>query len=505
MVDFSKYQAKPTAQSTGTTGGTDFSKYGVTSSSASGPAKDLSLSQSILSDIQNRGSNVVNEITNTQQNPVSSGIKATAQGFGAISDTAGNIVRAIPGGNAVLDTTQKVVSKGFNAVTNKLSDTSLLKGAAGNQVKNPDGTTSYVPNNTSKLETGLSTVTAGGDLANNILLAEGIRSGAVKTQEFTQKATPVVSDYVKNLTTQSEKSIENTVISKFEKGVKPTITSKSTPAKAQAYRDDIVQAAKTIDSNKANLSFTDDVGDTITGQNPKTLQQLTDAVEQTKKSVFARYDDLAKQAGDAGVQVKLEPIANELDTVINSKSLQITSPETIKYAQSLKDRLTSTGNLDATTAQDVIQNYNKSLEAFYRNPSYETASRAQVDAMIANNLRKSLDEGISGLTGEGYQALKNQYGSLKAIEKDVIKATLRDARKNVKSLIDFTDVFSGGQVVNGILNLNPGQIASGLAQKGISEYIKFINNPNRAIEQMFKAVEKSKSSISPKVSTPLKQ
>lgn len=67
---------------------------------------------------------------------------------------------------------------------------------------------------------------------------------------------------------------------------------------------------------------------------------------------------------------------------------------------------------------------------------------------------------------------------------------MRDAKKNVKGLIDFTDILSGGQLVSGIVSLNPALIASGVTQKAITQYIKFLNNPNRAIESMFKAVEK---------------
>jgi hypothetical protein len=442
--------------------------------------KKESLLTSIWSDIATRGANVQSEISNTNQNPLLSGIKATAQGFGAIGDTAGNIVRAVPGGSAVLDTVQKVAVKGMDRVTDKLSSTSIFTKLA----QRPEG----------KLESALQGASGLGDIANNILLAEGIRSGVKKTVDTS-------TEVAKKLTTQSEKSIENSILESYQKGVKPLINAKTTPAKARAYKKDVVTAAKTINENKANLSFADEAGDVITGQNPKSLQQLTDAVEQTKKSVFNEYDALAQKAGEAGIGVKLQPIADELDTVISSKSLGITSPETIKYAQSLKDRLMSAEKLDATTAQDVIQNYNKSLEAFYRNPSYETASRASVDALIANKMRVALDEGITGLTGTQYQKLKSTYGALKSIEKDVIKAALRDARKNTKGLIDFTDVFSGGQVVSGILNLNVGQLASGLAQKSIAEYIKFLNNPNRAIEKMFKAVEKSVQSAS-KAPTP---
>ena len=215
----------------------------------------------------------------------------------------------------------------------------------------------------------------------------------------------------------------------------------------------------------------------ITGETPKTLQQLSEALEQTKKVIYSQYDDLAKKAGKAGAEVELKPIIDELGKVASNKALQLTSPKAIQYAESMQQRLTTMKTLDATTAQEVVQNLNKSLEAFYRNPSYDTASQAAIDALIANRLRGSLDDAISSISGEGYQALKGQYGSLKSIERDVIKASLREARKNVKGLIDYTDVFSGGQVISGILSLNPALIASGLTQKGIAQYIKFLNNP----------------------------
>ena len=294
----------------------------------------------------------------------------------------------------------------------------------------------------------------------------------------------------KKLTQKSEKQIASSVLGNYKAGVKPLINAKTTPSLAAKYDEKVVNAVKTIKDNKAGLVFTDEAGAPITGQSPKTLQQFSDAVEQTKKTVFSQYDDLAKKAGDAGVRVEVAPIGTELDTVINNKALALTNPKAIKYAQELQDRLANTGALDATTAQEVIQNYNKSLEAFYRNPSYDNASQAAIDSLVANKMRETLDAGISGMTGTQYSALKAQYGALKAIEKDVIKAAIRDARKNTKGLIDMTDVFSGGQVVNGILSMNPGMIASGATQKGIAAFYKYLNNPNRAINALFKEADK---------------
>lgn len=321
-----------------------------------------------------------------------------------------------------------------------------------------------------------------------------IKAATAVAKDASTAAQDVVSA-VKNIKmpTPSEQAVQKAIVNKFQKGVKPLINSRQTPATARAYKEDIVSAVESIKNNKDNLSYADDGADgtieAIKGQTPQNPQQLSDALEQTKKSIFVKYDALAKKAGKAGVSVDMNPIAAELETVINNKGLQLTNPQAIEYAQKAKARYEKVGELDAVTAQDVVQNYNKSLEAFYRNPSYDTASQAAIDAMLANRIRKALDEGISGLTGEEYGALKREYGSLKNIERDVIKAALRDGRKNVKGLIDYTDIFSGGQVVSGILTLNPQAVAVGLASKGIAEFYKYLNNPNRAIKSMFESAE----------------
>jgi hypothetical protein len=291
------------------------------------------------------------------------------------------------------------------------------------------------------------------------------------------------------LLTKTEPAIERKIISSFEKGVKPLLPARSTSATTAKYKESIVDAVKTIKENKINLAYTDDIGEQVVGRTPQTLQEMSTAIEQTKKTIYDQYDSLAKEAGEQGLKINTNSLTPELDNIIANEALQISNPEAIIYAQNLKDRL-SYRELDAQTVQSVIQNYNKSLEAFYRNPTYDSASKASIDALIANRLRQALDDGISGLTGAQYQSLKNQYGSLKTIERDVIKAALRDARKNNKGLIDYTDILTGGDVISGILTLNPTLLARGAGARSIKEFYKYLNSPNRAIKNMFKEAEK---------------
>lgn len=320
------------------------------------------------------------------------------------------------------------------------------------------------------------------------------KAGAVKTVDTTLST---VLPKAKAIFEPSTKALEQKVVTQFEKGVKPLLNARSTPEMVKKYKNNIVSATKVIADNKNNLSFIDDIGDVTVGKNPQTLQQLSEAVDQTKKSVFSEYNALTKQSGKKGLTVKTDNIADELDFVIADEALQISNPTAVQYAKDLKDRL-SYRELSPEVTENVIKNYNESLKAFYKNPSYDNASKASIDALIVNKLRQQLDEGITNLTGEQYQVLKNKYGALKTIENDVLKATLRDARKNNKGLIDFTDIFSGGNVVAGILSMNPTMIAQGTASRGFKEYYKYLNSPNRAVKKMFNSTEKLNQRSIPK-------
>jgi hypothetical protein len=279
--------------------------------------------------------------------------------------------------------------------------------------------------------------------------------------------------------------VQSTIVKTFDTAIKPNLASKQTPAQRAQYEAQVSQAVESITNNVENLRLIDEAtGETIS-KLPENLKEFVDALEQTKQSIFKQYDDLATRAGQSGAQIDTIRVANELDAILNSRALKLSNPESIRYAQDVRDRLLSTKALSAIDAQDVIRNYNNSLDAFYRNPTPEGLSRNAVDALVANQLRQALDAEIDALTGANYQGLKREYGALKAVERDIMRAYNRDARRNQKGLIDFTDVLTGGQVVSGILSMNPAAIGQGIAGKAIAGAIKMINDPNRKVRQIF--------------------
>ena len=296
-------------------------------------------------------------------------------------------------------------------------------------------------------------------------------------------------------------NIDDVIETGISKGIRPSVVGKNSLSQMNQYKTKAKEAVLNIVKNKNNLSYVDEFGESVTGKLPSSLKELTEAVDQTKKRIFNEYSALATKAGGTGVAVDLNKVTSELGKIVNDKVIQTISPETAQYASNLIERFSKQGSFTPEQAQQAIANLNESLQSFYKNPTYGTYRQAQIDALITNNLRESLDEVITSATGPGYAELKKAYGALKTIEKDAIKRAVVEGRKNVKGLVDFTDIFSAGDVVMGVATGNPAQVAKGAIQKAVSSYIKRLNSPDNAIKQMFKkvegAIEKGKSSSAP--------
>ncbi len=284
----------------------------------------------------------------------------------------------------------------------------------------------------------------------------------------------------------SDKAIDRLIDWGIEKGLRPTVVGKHTYPQIQKYMENARTAVKTIVSNKGALEFMDESGNIIKGELPKNLKQFGQAIDVNKREIFKQYNALA---GATKGKVELKPIADELSVVGQSNELKDLFPDIVKYAEKKASALLKRGTYTTEEAQNAIAALNNSLEAFYKNPSYQNASKAQIDSMIVNKMRKSLDDVIEKSVGEGYQELKNAYGALKSIEKEVNHRAIVDARKNVKGLIDFSDIFSGSQVVYGILQTNPSIIGAGATAKLISSLYRHWNSPNRTIKNMFSGIE----------------
>ncbi len=415
---------------------------------------------------------------------------------GVISGAAGALNAATSPITGVLKSASKLpgVSQALGAVKNYVVD------PLANAISDSPALQKFMTSHPDADEVAQNLITIGATFAGGKSAPEvpaAVKGAATEASNIASDVTTLT----KNVLPEAKPPVLNeaAVAQKYNKAIKPSVAGKNTQTQIQQANSKAVSGVKTIADNKANLSFTDEAGNTITGQTPKSVDQLSQAIEQTKKSVFSQYNALAKQAGEQGINVDTKAIAQELQPIIESKSLAIANPRAIQYAKDVQKRLNSVGAIDAETAQDVIKHYNDSLKAFYRNPNYDTASQAGIDSMIANQFRTKLDEGISGATGAQYQSLKNQYGALASIEKDVAKRAQTLAKSSPSGFINtISNMASGAELVKGLVTLSPSSIAKAGAIKGIEAYMKYLNNPDVGVSKMFSQIEKSNSS--PKVS-----
>lgn len=339
-----------------------------------------------------------------------------------------------------------------------------------------------------------------------------VGGGAVKGTKPLESTAGVVDTVAEALKPKVAVMDEGKIIDNYNRAVRPTVVGKRTAPQIAKQNANIVTGIESIRNNKSKLSFTDAEGNILRGDTPKTVEQLGQAINQVKNQVFKEYDGLAKSAGEKGGAVdlaneatanmngKLTSVIDELDTVINDKSLAIAKPEAARYAIEMKDRLLYEKTIDAEGVtvrtvrppmstelmQSLIEHWNQTLQAYYKNPTYDTALKATIDAMLANKARSLLDQAIESTEGPGYQALKREYGALKSMERDVANRTQVYARQNFKGLIDFTDIATGAGVIHGLITLNPQTVISSLLARGMKEFIKWKNNPDRAIENLFK-------------------
>ena len=328
---------------------------------------------------------------------------------------------------------------------------------------------------------------AGNAVGEKVAGVAGAEAGAIA--EGAMAAAPAALGYRKAFSESPAVPRGIAIEEGINKAIRPSVTKKEVWSQREKYMQNARTAVDEIIKNKDNLRLIDKDGNETVKQLPKSLQEFSQAIEQTKRQIYEQYNALAEQATGQGASISMTPIVAELDGIANNRVMRTMSPETIQYAKARQQALADQA-FSPVEIQEMIQMLNQSEKAYYANPTPDMKGRAYVDSLIANNMRQALDAAIEQATGVEYQPLKNKYGALRMLETDVTKRAIVDARKNVKGLIDFSDIFSGAQAVQGVLSFNPATIASGAAAKTIASMIKSWNDPNKIVSKMFNRAEK---------------
>lgn len=289
----------------------------------------------------------------------------------------------------------------------------------------------------------------------------------------------------------AQKELDATIDKISRKAFMSGVAGQKTAAQIDKYSDKMNFVIKDITANKTALNITNAEGAEVAGQLPQTRREMIQAVSQGKQRIFDQFDAMAKQAGQEGILIDPEPIAKEILKLSQTKAVNIANPTAIAYAEKMAERLMNSGPLTPKEAQSVIAAFNDKLSAFYGNPSFADVSNIAVDAVAVGQLRKSLDDAITSVSGPGYQELKNAYGAYSTIERDVARAAVTGARAAPKGLVDFFDIVTAHQGAMALIHLSPAALVSAGTMGAIKHYFKNLNNRDKMVSKMFGKVDEA--------------
>ena len=223
--------------------------------------------------------------------------------------------------------------------------------------------------------------------------------------------------------------------------------------------DNAVEAFDIIRQNSPNITVKDINGiEKAFDPTKADFIELPQALYQTKNAVYNQYTKLATDAGDAGVQFGAKEF-KAINKILEKYSGKGYTPAYSNKANQFKEAVARfNGKATPEEIQGLIEKVNVDV-----NPLSDKAG-AQVANEFSAELRNILDSKIEASTGEGYQAIRDQYKALKSIETDVVnryKEALREGGAK-PSLIDHITTMD---TLYGVLSGNPAHIATGIGTK----------------------------------------
>lgn len=273
-----------------------------------------------------------------------------------------------------------------------------------------------------------------------------------------------------------DEKITEAIRTGISKAIRPSVQGKGNAPQVERYYQKAESAVKDIIRNDPTKI-------------PKNLQEFSESVKSTKETLYSKYHSMAKEAGQKGVEVDLEPVISEMRAIGGSPELIRANPteaQRLLQLASLWERMPT--KVSPIEAEKLIANFNQQSKAYWTSPNPGSIHSSANSERIARVLRRQTDEMVSTYEGPGWQDFRDRYGALTSIEKEVTNRSVVDSRKNIKGFFDLTDVFSTGKFVKGLLKLEPVTIAESAAMRLAKWGIKKVNDPNRIVRNMFSDV-----------------
>lgn len=430
--------------------------------------------------------------------PMQPGLAGRFEKAGRTAAAVVNVPGQIVGGAAglVLDPFMKPVQKAVGAYL-ETPVAKSIENLGGRFAKTQTGQNIY---NYAQTPEAQADVRAIGNTLNAAFM--GLAPGASKTTNIAGKT---INRFLPSAAAQEEKAVVQAV----DKGLKPAL--RHTVPEMEKLYPAMDKTADAVIEHMPELQILDKEGE-IVKRAPRTIHETAQAVYQTKKQIYKQYSALTKEAGEAGAKVDLAPTFNKIDDLTGDGSYESLVAQGLSrdaaenavkqaggklpdfrfsesergYARKLKDELAEIQGKPPEVIEERLAKLNNQVNGYFQGMNRADRAAAQIDGSIANSLREDLDNSIANTLGEnGYQDLRNQYASIKTIEKDLNHRLGVEMRKNNKGLADFSDIWTNGEIIGGLAHGNVPMIAKGVAGKATKNYIKMLNSPDYAMKRLF--------------------
>jgi len=326
---------------------------------------------------------------------------------------------------------------------------------------------------------------SGMDTTKNMLMGAGLGAPMGAAMPYVDKF--IASGFKKLI--PREETLGSITEYGMSKAAKPAFTGQQNTTQRQGYFKSAQQAITYIVEIKSNLQFTNTYGEAESGRLPTSLVEFADSIHQTKTKLFDEYNNLVKEATGGGVSVPVDRAISVLEKEAQKEKYALHG-EFKNYVKDKVAQLREQGAFTPSGAQDIISDMNNSLKMYYSSPSKQTQGQAAADILIAGALREELNNTMEAAGRNGYQQLKNRYGALATIEKDVNRQTAVNNRRVPAGLFDITDTYSAQHAAMALMKGDPAGLVAAGAAKGVKDYLKWLNNPNRIVKNMFEKYER---------------
>lgn len=447
------------------------------------PTEQKGFVSNVVNDIKNRGANVANEIGNTQQNPILSGVKATAQAFGGVADVGTEAIKSIPGGETALNT----IGKGFNFLTDKIASTKLFSDIGNLEAQghiNPKDNPEFYA-----LKSILEGAQASGEIASTIAGAQGTASSLNSVKNGVVNTATKTGSVIKNTARSTEG-----LITRSKELVNPSPTAlEATGEILQGKTTDVAPAIKALSAVdtkgvKTNIQLKGKIEDAISKLSKEVDTELA------KDTNVTLLDDLKTTIKTKTGQVSRNYVKDALDHL---KELYTSTADDVSLSDvnGLIEKAKTTG-LTKLEVNDISRIYGQEFgeKAFNKLGDPLTSVNAQMFENIRKGLKNTARSGIGGEAArKADSVVSTLYNTKRLVAKNVEAVQKLQQRIAERGLLEkaghavskYADILTGGTIrglVGGLLPRGAGyKVLNALdLEKRLERNLKIIKEASKS-------------------------